>query len=363
MAPTSYTALVQSKELSTKSRLPLAIAPSCSLPDLPSPYHVLVRVCAVALNPSDWKMPTFFYAEGNGLGVDFCGIIEEAGPLSTYSPQVRVCGAANFPYAPNGPRRGAFAQYTVADSRCLLKVPDGVTDSQAAAIGGVGWGTSCLAISDSEALGLAALPSKPADKPIPVLVYGGATATGIMAIQILKLSGYLPISVCSPKSSELVRRYGAVGTASYLSSTVADIKKLAGGVPIKHVLDCITTPESVSHCFEAISRVGGRYACLEAIPNGCTLRRAVKVKVVMGYEWESFDVEMNHPVYSRKANPASEALRTTWVKEIQSLLDKREITTKPIREINGGFEGIIKGLNMIYRGEEGDKKLVVGLSS
>ena len=83
---------------------------------------------------------------------------------------------------------GAVSQWVVADSRLLLKVPDGWSDTQAAALGAVGWSTVCMAVSDSEALNLPGLPSTPSEKPLSVLVYGSATATGIMAIQMLKLS-------------------------------------------------------------------------------------------------------------------------------------------------------------------------------
>lgn len=165
----------------------MVVSHSVPVPDLPSPYHVLVRVLAVGLNPADYKMVTHFYMEGSTTGCDFCGIVELAGASALFSPGVRVCGA-DFPYRPNNPHNGAFSQWVVADSRQMLKVPDDWSDTQAAALGAIGWGTVCMAVSDPEALNLAGLPSKPVEKPIPVLVYGGATATGIMAIQILKLS-------------------------------------------------------------------------------------------------------------------------------------------------------------------------------
>lgn len=188
MTPKTQTALIQSRASSTNLSLPCAIEPSCPLADSPSPYHVLVRVCAVGLNPSDWKFPTRFFMEGNGVGSDFCGFVEEAGPLSDIGPGARVCGAVISMYQLNNSHKGAFAQYTWVDSRRLLRVPESWSAVQAAALGSVSWTTSAAAISDPEALGLAGLPSKPADKPIPVLVYGGATATGIMATQLLKLS-------------------------------------------------------------------------------------------------------------------------------------------------------------------------------
>ena len=188
-APKTQTAVIQSKATPSRaSGLPLAISHSKPVLDLPSPYHVLVRVLAVGLNPTDYKMVMHFYMEGNTVGCDFCGIIESAGPSALFPPGVRVCGA-DFPYRPDNPYNGAFSQWVAADSRQMLKIPDEWSDTQAAALGAIGWGTVCMAISDSEALNLAGLPSKAVEQPIPVLVYGGATATGIMAIQMLKQSG------------------------------------------------------------------------------------------------------------------------------------------------------------------------------
>ncbi len=132
-------------------------------------------------------MITHFYMEGNTVGCDFCGIVETAGSSALFRRGDRVCGA-EFPYRPDNPLNGAFSQYMVVDSRHMLRIPDEWSDTQAAALGAIGWGTACLAFTDPEGLNLPGLPSKPVEKPIPVLVYGGATATGILAIQMLKLS-------------------------------------------------------------------------------------------------------------------------------------------------------------------------------
>lgn len=158
-------------------------------------------------------------------------------------------------------------------------------------------------------------------------------------------------------------KYGAVGTASYTSKTcLEDIKKLAGGVPIKHALDCITDPDSAATCFGALARVGGRYACLEDCPEGWRTRPSVKVKVVMGFEGQGVDVDLGHPVYTRKANPALHALASEWRDEIQSLLDRGLITTQPIHECGEGFEAVIKAVEVLQRGESKGRKLVVTIS-
>jgi len=189
---TTQTAIVQTGDVSA-SRLPIAVSHTAPLPTIPSPHHVLVRVLAVALNPTDHKMPTHFPTPGATMGCDFCGIVvsrHEDGTAesrsASFSPGTRVCGAT-YGYNPDDPHNGAFAEYVVADARLLLRVPKSWTDLQAAALGGIGWGTLGLALWGFETLALVGRPGAPVERPAPVLVYGGGTATGTMACQLLKL--------------------------------------------------------------------------------------------------------------------------------------------------------------------------------
>lgn len=205
--PQVQTAIIQSHNASSSGLLPLAVSRFEPVPAVLSPYHVLVRVRAVALNPNDHKMVTHFPIPGNGTGCDFCGIVvsmdkakdvdavaDVQDPVPVHQPLqlgARVCGTA-FPYSPcdrkdDQYRVGAFAEYVVTDSRLLLRVPDHWSDLQGAALGGVGWSTVGLAMSSPDALALPGLPSKPAENNRPVLVYGGGTATGTIACQLLNL--------------------------------------------------------------------------------------------------------------------------------------------------------------------------------
>lgn len=133
------------------------------------------------------------------MGCDFSGVVVDVGSAvaETMKPGTRVCGGV-FPYGngddSEGLRSGAFSQWLVTDARLLLRLPDSWNDTEGAALGGVGWGTVGLALSDPDALGLEGVPSRPVrvgdektEAREPVLVYGGATATGTMACQLLKL--------------------------------------------------------------------------------------------------------------------------------------------------------------------------------
>jgi NADPH:quinone reductase-like Zn-dependent oxidoreductase len=190
VASVFQTAVIQqtSKDAPATSRLPLTVTTKKPIPHLPSPHHVLVRVHAVGLNPTDWKMITHFFMEGNTPGCDFAGVVDSVGAeaAESFPPGTRVCGA-DFPYRPNNKANGAFQQWCLADSRQLLKLPGKWSDVNGAALGAIGWGTVCMALSDDGALALKGTPKSPDDSGAPVLVYGGATATGLMAIQMLKL--------------------------------------------------------------------------------------------------------------------------------------------------------------------------------
>jgi len=183
--PTTQTAIVQT-EKGSLGDLPLAVSKTAPVPKRPSEHHVLVRVLAVALNPNDHKMVTHLNTPGSIAGCDFCGIVEEASEQARFQPGARVCGAL-FPYSPNDLDNGAFAQWCVVDARLLVEVPSSWSDLEAASLG-VGWSTLCLAFSDPDALALEGLPTAPTHQSgDPILVYGGGTASGTLACQLLAL--------------------------------------------------------------------------------------------------------------------------------------------------------------------------------
>lgn len=188
LTPNTQTAIVQTAI--TSSDLPLSINTSAPVPKPPTEHHVLIQVHAVALNPNDHKMITHFNTPGSIAGCDFSGVIvvppQDTALSARFPSGARVCGAL-FPYSPSDPDNGSFAQYCVVDARILIRVPSNWSDIEAASLG-VGWSTISLALSDPNALGLEGLPTNPKHTAKdPVLVYGGATASGTLACQMLKL--------------------------------------------------------------------------------------------------------------------------------------------------------------------------------
>ena len=78
---------------------------------------------------------------------------------------------------------GAFADHIVAKGDIQLHIPEYMTFEEAATLG-VGTLTIGQALYQSLKL---PLPTEPAKDDLPVLIYGGSTATGTLAIQSAKL--------------------------------------------------------------------------------------------------------------------------------------------------------------------------------
>lgn len=177
----------------------LAIHPTHPTPPA-HPHHntLLVRTHALALNPSDHKMPTRLRTPGLVAGCDFAGTIAAVGSdpdaparpgCAPWAVGDRVCGAVHGCNVLR-PGAGAFAQWVEADPAVLVRMPRGWGWAEGAALGG-----SCVG-----AVGLGLFREMGLEGPREggpggeaaglgrtVLVYGGSTACGTMAVQLLRL--------------------------------------------------------------------------------------------------------------------------------------------------------------------------------
>ncbi|KAG6354076.1 hypothetical protein INS49_005047 [Diaporthe citri] len=339
------------------------------------PGTVLIKTAAVALNPSDHKMGASFPTPGSVIGMDFAGTVvrvADEGTQTGIAPGSVVCGAVQGSN-PAAPDNGAFAEYLRAPADLLMRVPsspslqarpDGRDSNamiQAAATMGTALATCILALWGSDTLDL--LPSTPdtpsqATPPTPVLVYGGSTATGSMAIQLLRLSGFSPIATCSPHNFELVRARGASAVFDYAAEGVASAIREHTGCRLRYALDCIADAESVACCYTAIQRAGGRYTSLELVGDELlSRRRAVRPSFIMAPE--VFGEELKLPGgYGKPASLEKRQLAVRFFAIFQRLLDEGKLKFHPIELLEGGFESVVDGLSLLKSGALSGKKLV-----
>jgi NADPH:quinone reductase-like Zn-dependent oxidoreductase len=181
-----------------------ALSSSMATPKL-TPTTILVQVRAVALQPVDAKMPELHGSSLDGCvgGYDFAGVViaigaevqrqQEQSGRSTSALlrlQDRVAGMV-FGGNPQQPEVGAFCEIVLADPRFVLRIPDNMSFEQGASLG-TAVATTGMALYQSLGLQMPPLPgagAARADRSSDewVLVLGGSSSCGTMAIQMLKL--------------------------------------------------------------------------------------------------------------------------------------------------------------------------------
>lgn len=165
----------------------------------PPPGTILCAVKAVALNPADWKMVDFSATAEIIGGHEFAGEVVEVGAGvegfavgdRVLAPVPGLFGAAlddtkNSQFVQS--KAGAFCQYVPVAVDMVIRVPPNMSFEDAAGLSIVTY-ASGLALYQTLKLPLPKVEpvaASTSSKPTYVLVSGGASASGTMAIQFIK---------------------------------------------------------------------------------------------------------------------------------------------------------------------------------
>ncbi|KAK0627393.1 chaperonin 10-like protein [Immersiella caudata] len=324
---------------------------------LPIPAHgteVLVKNHAAALNPLDWKRQAFgimIPSYPTILGTDFAG--EIVAPSTPNLPVgTRVAGLAHGMASGNS-GNSSFQNYTVVKLSAIIPLPDSISFTQGATLAG-GTGTAGLAVW--ELLGIprpsvSAGPRIKGNAPT-LLVWGGSSGVGSMVIQLAKLSGVENIVVtASKKHHERLRKLGASVVVDYAEPTsveevVAAIEG-AGEAPL-YVVDPISSGKSAAPVVEVLKKVEAtgtkaKVATTLPWPAGLEIPEGIEPKMVGSEKLWGENQELAAWLFG-------EAL-PVW------LAEGKIVPANP-RVIDGGLEGIQKGLEELKRGVSGEKLVV-----
>ncbi|KAK3369373.1 chaperonin 10-like protein [Lasiosphaeria ovina] len=326
--------------------------------DVPVPAlrddYVLVKVKAVALNPTDWKHIDFAGPAGATSGCDFAGVVEEIGPKVTkaWKKGDRIAG---FVHGGNQSQLedGGFAEYLVAKGDLWLKIPDGVSDEDASTLG-VGITTVGQALYRSLKL---PLPGASTKADVPLLIYGASTATGTLAVQFARLSGCSNIvATSSPANFELIKSLGADAVFDYKDpECAAKIRAHTAAAPLGLALDCIGDQASTDVCAAALGPAGGVITSLTA--QGKSAREDVTVQFTLGYAVIGEPFRLG-PAMDVPAKPEEFEFGKKFWALAEKLLAEGRIRVHPVQVGEGGLEGVFEGLQAMREGKVSGKKLV-----
>ncbi|OAQ95892.1 hypothetical protein LLEC1_01629 [Akanthomyces lecanii] len=337
----------------------LALSTTAPIPRIKS-NAVLIKTRAVSVNPVDAKMIGDYVTEGAVAGFDFAGVVEEVGPEATECDihvGDRVCTAI-MGMNPNDPSVGAFAEYTAAVERTLLKIPPSLSFEEGASLG-ISFMTTGLALFKS--LDVPGYPLEPGPRKIPVLVFGGSSATGTAAIQLLSLAGLDAVATCSPRNFDLVKSYGASAVFDYQAPDCTETIRQYTKSSLKYALDCISTAASMQFCYRALGRSGGRYTALEPYSEAVAQTRTlVKPDWIMGPQLLGQEIGWPKPHW-RAPSTELGAFGVKWTATLRKLLDRGLIRPHPIITRKGGLRAVLSGIDDVRGKKVSGKKLVYSL--
>ena len=222
--------------------------------DVPVPEmkdnDVLVKIRAAGVNPLDnmiirgeVKM-IVPYSFPLVMGNEFVGMVEKVGRnVKKFQPGDRVYGRMELK------RIGAFAEYAAVDQGAIARVPEYLSDEEAASV-------PLTALTAMQALAL----MKP-KKGETLFISGGTGSLGAMAIPVAKSYGLTVITNGNGASEERVRRLGADRFIDYKKEDYA--KALSN---VDYVLDTLGDRELEKEF--SILKDGGSLVSLRGMPNG-----------------------------------------------------------------------------------------------
>lgn len=193
------------------------------LPD-PKPGEVLVRHKAVGLNYIDVYFRTGLYkapAMPATIGMEGAGVVEAVGDgVTELKPGDRVAYAGAL---------GAYAEARCVNADRLVKMPDGIDFTTAAAMMLQGMTAQFLVRRTHKV-----------EAGETILVHAAAGGVGLILCQWAKSLGATVIGVVStPEKAELVRSHGAAHALLTSENIPSRVKEITGGAMVPVVYDSV----------------------------------------------------------------------------------------------------------------------------
>lgn len=348
------------------------------------PHKILIKAKAFALNPTDWKHIVWgITKKGNKTGSDVSGTVVKVGPETKGFEVGDDVGA--FLHGNYDDQIGAFAGYTLVDDYATinykkggLKFATNVIENPDKERGGkiipsdhvrtyegaasISLGIFTVGVSLNFGFGFYK-KSPESYKGKKYLVWGAATSTGLLAVQVAKeLYGLTVIAVASSKHHKTLKSIGAAYTYDYRDADV--VEKIKKEHPdIFYALDTVSDPEKT---FQKTYDVVADGAILDNLLGlgEKDLKKVDSSKTVKFYETLLYDIANEEYEFFgtlRKVNPGLREAFDDYVANVlnldflQNKLYHNELFLPP-----GDFVNAVEtGLSLLRNDKISGQKVVV----
>lgn len=225
-----------------------------------TPNQLLVAIKAAGINPVDILLQklTPRWIKGSNdkiMGSDFAGVVVKSGSATSFKPGDKIYGNIVDPVG----LRGTYSQYAlfdVKDAAFCIKIPQGMSFDQAAAL-------PVVTATAFQALKVHKKPLKGAN----VLILGGGTSVGSNSIQIARNFFDVKniVATCSSGSFARVGKYGTDTLIDYKKGKTSELNEILETIKTHGkfdiVIDCVRDPVLYSHLEDTLKPAseGGAY--------------------------------------------------------------------------------------------------------
>ncbi|PKS11006.1 hypothetical protein jhhlp_002765 [Lomentospora prolificans] len=313
----------------------------------PGPRELLIKNELISLLPINAKvakaaiLPVPYPAI---LGNSYGGTVVAVGSeVTNFQVGDRVAAAKGA--TPNDNKYGVFQEYVVSRDDTAGKIT-GESEFNAAVnlIGNLATVVSIVNVT----LGL--------DRPEPtrkvpakgkkILVYGGTSSFGSLAVQYLTQAGYDVVTTTSPKHKDFVAKLGAIKIIDHTEGHDVVLKSLVEQGPYDSVIDSISLPDTVQITAGVLTAQGGGTVLAllpafgpETLPEGVT----------RDYRSWSFAL-------AEEKN--QELLRWTYNTYLPQAVAEGRTIPLATKEFSGGLRGLPDAIDFLFKGVSATKVVV-----
>ncbi|EKG16023.1 Alcohol dehydrogenase superfamily zinc-containing [Macrophomina phaseolina MS6] len=314
------------------------------------PGEVVIKNSVVAINHVDWKIQDFgFLLEQypNVLGADVAGVVEEVGPGVTLLKKGDRIAAMGHGLQTQNPAHGGFQHYTAVLESIATPIPHSMNFEDGVVLP-IAVSTAAGGLYHKDKLALPLPSHEPTPSGKTILVWGGSSAVGSMAIQLAVASGVRVVATASSHNHKLVGYLGANAAVDYKSPNAVNEILLAlqeVGGEFAGVYDAISEGDSFDNVGAVVRKLGGAKVVNVLPPHSPP--EGFQPSVVFATD------------VLREENKG--VLEAVWAKFLPGALTSHQLKAFPEPSIIGeGLEAVQEGLEKLKAGVSA-KKLVVKL--
>ncbi|ORY26438.1 GroES-like protein, partial [Rhizoclosmatium globosum] len=332
---------------------------------IPSPAsnEIVIKVIVAGSNVKDWDHLTRLNISLNS-GDDIAGIIHQLGADVEKNNEFRV-GDRVAAFHPMMSPHGAFAEYAVAPEHTVFKIPEKISFEEAATIPLI-LTTAALTLFRRQKLPPPWTPFPPSSPPIPLIIYGASSSLGTSLIKLARASNIHPIIAIAGSSTSHI--------SALLDSSNGD-KLIDYRIGIDEMKSAVSSALGNLECHHAVdaisSKSGKTWIPVSQMMTPSTPSAPSYLSVVSGANaYDEPEIQSGvqivytycgtaHSGEYKPGMPKQDvANRGIMLRYASRMLADGRLSGMPFEIVEGGLDGVEKGLRMLKEGKAKGNKFV-----